>query len=220
MTDRLDFFIPDICRSLYVTFQEQSTYKGIPTYLFTAPDSVLAGRKTNPDNECFCIEDDEDLAEQRCVDGIFDLSGCQNGVPIIVTLPHFLGADKKVTEQIESGLKPDPEKHRPELHIEPQMGLVIHGDSRLQMAIRVTPNDNMNGFDKLKGEMYIPIFWGYKKLGMSDEMAYNLKWRLFYPYNILKYTLLFVFMSTILFAIYGLIRWILYKKMVNQNENL
>lgn len=42
------------------------------------------------------------------------------------------------------------------------MGLVIHGDSRLQMSIRVVPNENMNGFNKLRDELYIPIFWGYK----------------------------------------------------------
>ena len=170
-------------RSLFITFQEKSSYKGIETYLFSAPDSVLAGRHTNPDNECFCIEEDEVLAERRCVDGIFDLAGCQEGIPLIISLPHFLGADPRVTAEIE-GLKPDPQKHRPELHIEPviewiemvyffllqlffslstqTMGLVIHGDSRLQMSIRVVPNENMNGFNKLRDELYIPIFWGYK----------------------------------------------------------
>lgn len=115
----VSFFLPHPSRSLYVTFQEESQYKGIPTYIFSAPDEVLAGKRTNPDNACFCIEEDEDLAEERCtMDGIFDLSGCQNGIPIIVTLPHFLGADKRITDHIE-GLKPDPERHRPELHIEP-----------------------------------------------------------------------------------------------------
>ncbi|KPM06276.1 CD36-like protein 5 [Sarcoptes scabiei] len=194
ISDRLNFFIPDICRSLYVTFQEKSFYKGIPTYLFSAPDGVLAGKYTNPENECFCIEEEEDLAKQRCIDGIFDLSGCQNGVPVIVSLPHFLGADSRITDEI-IGLEPDPTKHRPELHIEPTMGLVIHGDSRLQMSIRVTPNENMIGFNKLRKELYIPIFWGYKKLGMSDETAANLHRRLFTPVKTIKAVLIFFMMD-------------------------
>ncbi|OTF70560.1 CD36-like protein [Euroglyphus maynei] len=211
MNDRLDFFIPDICRSLFITFQEKSSYKGIETYLFSAPNNVLAGRHTNPDNECFCIEEDEELAEKRCVDGIFDLAGCQNGIPLIISLPHFLDADPTVVEQIE-GLKPDPSKHRPELHIEPTMGLVIHGDSRLQMSIRVVPNENMNGFNKLRDELYIPIFWGYKKLGMSDDTARSLKLRLFTPIKIVKFILISLILGGLITSIYGFFRWIIFSK--------
>ena len=102
-----------------MTFQEESQFKGIPTYIFSAPDDLLAGKRTNPDNECFCLEEDEDLAEERCtLDGIFDMGGCQNGIPLIVSLPHFLGADKRLTDDIE-GLKPNATAHRPELHVEP-----------------------------------------------------------------------------------------------------
>lgn len=218
MNDRLDFFIPDICRSLFITFQEKSSYKGIQTYLFSAPNDVLAGRHTNPDNECFCIEEDEELAEKRCVDGIFDLAGCQNGIPLIISLPHFLGADHRVVEQIE-GLKPDPVKHRPELHIEPTMGLVIHGDSRLQMSIRVVPNENMNGFNKLRDELYIPIFWGYKKLGMSDETAQSLKSRLFTPVKIVKFTLISLIVGGLILAIYGFFRWVIFNKKITYFNN-
>lgn len=138
-TDRLYFFVADICRyvclfvmvggclsqlfplsrSLYVTFQEKSQYKGIDTYIFSAPDEALAGSKTNPENACFCTEEDEDMAEKYCtLDGIIDISACQNGIPLIISLPHFLNADKRITSRIE-GLNPDAAKHRPELHVEP-----------------------------------------------------------------------------------------------------
>lgn len=108
-----------VSRSLYVTFQEESQFKGIKTYIFSTPDSLLAGKRTNPDNACFCMEEDEDLAEKRCtLDGIFDASGCQKGIPLIISLPHFMGADKRITDNIE-GLKPNATAHRPELHVEP-----------------------------------------------------------------------------------------------------
>lgn len=106
-------------RSLYLTFQEESRYKGISTYIFSAPDEALAGKRTNPENECFCTEEDEDLAEKYCtLDGIIDISACQNGIPLIISLPHFLNADPRITSQID-GLKPNATKHRPELHVEP-----------------------------------------------------------------------------------------------------
>lgn len=42
------------------------------------------------------------------------------------------------------------------------MGTVIHGDSRLQMSIRVPKNENLRGFDNIQEDLYLPIFWGYK----------------------------------------------------------
>lgn len=55
------------------------------------------------------------------------------------------------------------------LFVLPQiMGTVIHGDSRLQMSIRVPGNENLRGFDKIKEDLYIPIFWGYKVRPSSD----------------------------------------------------
>lgn len=108
-----------------MTYQEEAQYKGIPTLMFSTPDELLAGRRTNPDNGCFCLEEDEDVAEERCtLDGIFDMSGCQNGIPLIVSLPHFLGGDKRITDNI-IGLKPNATAHRPELHVEPVSFLVV-----------------------------------------------------------------------------------------------
>jgi len=104
-----------ILRSIYVSFEEESEYKGIKTYKYSAPNEVLAGIDDNPENECFCMDSDRD----RCrLNGIYDMSSCQSDIPIIVTLPHFLGADPIITDRIE-GLKPDPKIHRPVIHVEP-----------------------------------------------------------------------------------------------------
>ena len=65
------------------------------------------------------MEEEEHLIEERCtLDGVFDASICQEGVPIIISLPHFMNADKRITDRID-GLKPNEELHRPELHVEP-----------------------------------------------------------------------------------------------------
>ncbi|CAG2106717.1 unnamed protein product [Medioppia subpectinata] len=115
----------------------------------------MAGSDTNPDNECFCVNDNTDHCR---LDGVYDMSACQHDIPIIVSLPHFLGGDKRITDRIE-GLKPDPKFHRPVIHVEPTLGAVIHGDSKLQMAIRVPKNDYIIGFETPNNDRYIPLFW-------------------------------------------------------------
>ncbi|XP_054158913.1 lysosome membrane protein 2-like [Oppia nitens] len=186
-TKRLYFYVPDVCRSLYVTFQEEAIHKGIKTYIYSAPDDVMAGKDTNPENECFCMNDNNDY---HCrLDGVYDMSQCQHDIPIIVSLPHFIGGDRRITDRIE-GLKPDPKLHRPVIHVEPTLGAVIHGDSKLQMSIRVPKNDYIRGFENLADDLYVPLFWGYKKLGISDDFASELKSRLFTPIIVVKYIII------------------------------
>jgi len=154
------------------------------------------------------MEETAELAEARCTpDGVFDASICQDDVPIIISLPHFMNADKRITDRIV-GLKPDEQLHRPELHVEPLMGALIFGDSRLQMSIRIPKNENLRGFDKLAHDLYVPILWGYKKLGMSDDMAAELQWRLFLPYRLLSqgwmiivFTGFAVIISTVIYGV-------------------
>lgn len=141
-----------------MTFDKESEFKGIPTWVYSASDDAMAGIDRNPENECFCMDSNRDHCR---VNGIFDLAPCQNGIPIIVSLPHFLGVDESVTSKME-GLAPDPEKHRPVVHVEPTMGTVLHGDGKLQFAIRVAPNSYVHGFENLDSELYIPLLWGYK----------------------------------------------------------
>lgn len=118
----------------------------------------MAGSEDNPENECYCVSEKK---SQCKLNGIFDMSECQNDIPIIVSLPHFVGGDKRITDRIE-GLRPDPKYHRPIIHVEPTLGAVIHGDSKLQMAIKVPKNEYIRGFEYLDDDLYIPLFWGYK----------------------------------------------------------
>ena len=118
-SNSIEYFIQSflllIFRSLFVTFKEEAVHKGIKTYVYSSPDDVMAGMEDNPDNQCFCVNEKED---QCRLNGIFDMSECQNDIPLIVSLPHFLGADKRITDRI-IGLKPDSRIHRPVIHVEP-----------------------------------------------------------------------------------------------------
>ena len=54
-------------------------------------------------NRCYAGEDREEG------DGVFDVTVCQFGAPIVLSWPHFLGADQKYTDAVE-GLNPEKVK--------------------------------------------------------------------------------------------------------------
>lgn len=57
----------------------------------------------------------------QCVLNLVDGSSVKIPLPIIASSPHFLGADPEVQNAID-GLKPDDEKHRSFVEIEPITG--------------------------------------------------------------------------------------------------
>ena len=56
----------------------------------------------------------------ECIDGIISLQGCQ-GVPVIMSTPHFLDGDVALVDAID-GIQPVRELHQTYLHVEPLSG--------------------------------------------------------------------------------------------------
>ena len=66
----------------------------------------------NPYNSCFC-------SEGNCApSGLFNISSCQFGSPLMMSWPHFYQADPALLEQVV-GLNPDRTKHQFQLDILP-----------------------------------------------------------------------------------------------------
>ena len=80
--------------------------KGIPAMRYTLSESLFAGPHKNPAHRCYCTTPGD---YSKC-DGIFDISPCKKGAPIAVSLPHLMGAGRKIQSGV-IGLKPDPKKH-------------------------------------------------------------------------------------------------------------
>ena len=55
-------------------------------FRFIPPQNVFAPPEENPDNECFCLN------EEGCnvPRGLFNMSACQFGSPTMMSWPHFL----------------------------------------------------------------------------------------------------------------------------------
>lgn len=72
----LRIFNAELCRSLFLTFQKEVTFLGIPAYRFTAPKEMLEDPRTNVDNQCYCLEDE---LEDCIRGGALDLGTCRDG---------------------------------------------------------------------------------------------------------------------------------------------
>ena len=80
------------CCYIYFTkyFMNQIIKKGklvvLNDFRFIPPQNVFAPPEENSDNDCFCLN------EEGChvPRGLFNMSACQFGYPIMMSWPHFL----------------------------------------------------------------------------------------------------------------------------------
>jgi hypothetical protein len=138
--ERIYAFYPEICRSIYLTFNEtQSNICGIDLYRYTLPNTIYSN---STENQGFCIN-----GTQCLLSGLFTQIPCQKcesiiycflkwmlhhnyvylvselfvPYPKIASNPHFLDADPIVLNAVE-GLYPNDTLHRSFVDIEPTTG--------------------------------------------------------------------------------------------------
>lgn len=67
-------FVP---RSVYIVYEQDETFEGLPARRFILPKSVLENRTNAPENECFCLDEND---EGKCPDtGALFLGACYEG---------------------------------------------------------------------------------------------------------------------------------------------
>ncbi|XP_072941914.1 sensory neuron membrane protein 2-like [Epargyreus clarus] len=133
---RIYTFQPDICRSMYVDFVDKRSIFNMTAYYYELSNMPLASKSANPDNKCFCKENWSGNHDGCLMMGLLNLLPCQ-GAPAVASLPHFYLASEEILEFFASGVKPDPEKHKSFIYLEPKTGVVIKGAQRLQFNIEL-----------------------------------------------------------------------------------
>nr|CAD7462486.1 unnamed protein product [Timema tahoe] len=113
----LHVFNHDLCRRFPLIFEKNvKTNEGIPALRFHAPRNVFDNPSTNPDNMCYCNE-----PSIPCLPaGVFNVSPCAFGAPIMLSFPHFFLGDP-VLMDVVNGLQPDPSKH--DMYVDMHEGL-------------------------------------------------------------------------------------------------
>ena len=67
-------------------------------------------------------------------EGMFNVSACHGGSPMLLSWPHFYNGDPSLVQNIE-GLNPDKDKHEFQIDILPQLGVGLRAAIRLQINI-------------------------------------------------------------------------------------
>ena len=85
------------------------------SFRFVPPSNVFGTPDQNKDNACFCKNPNGACDTPS---GVFNVSICQFGSPVMLSWPHFFQADPKLINAID-GLKPNRAKHQMSIDIQP-----------------------------------------------------------------------------------------------------
>lgn len=144
----LEFFSPEACRSMKLTYNESRVFEGIPTYRFTAPDTLFANGSVYPPNEGFC----------PCREsGIQNVSTCRFGAPLFLSHPHFYNADPVLSEAV-LGLNPNPKEHSLFLDIHPVTGIPMNCSVKMQLSLYIKSVKGIGQTGKIE-PVVLPLLW-------------------------------------------------------------
>lgn len=120
---------------------------GFDVYRYKLEESAF--NKTSP-YACTCSD--------NCLpDGFIDISNCYYGFPIALSKPHFLDVDP-VQRANFNGFKPDPQKHKSSVVIEPVLGAPVALTMGIQVNIAVRTSAGNPITRPLKNKV-MPILW-------------------------------------------------------------
>jgi len=162
----LYFFNPDLCRSSSLEYLKENDIEGVKTYDFHLSPNIFSNNETlNPLYKGFCPKDD-------CLGtGVQSIRECRDGLPMFISLPHFLNADEKFNKSV-IGLNPDSDKHDYIVSLEPMTGTTIKSNIRIQFNYHLKKNK-----DKLKKvkDVLLPLFWLELEIDVKPEVISKLR---------------------------------------------
>lgn len=128
-TEKVQVFISDIYRSVYLEYIGTVDWYGIKASRYTLQDKDLLNATQNPENAQYFNYD--------APSGMENLTQAA-GVPSWASFPHFLNGDPSLVGSI-IGLDPNPAIHSSYLDIEPNTGLLVRADKKLQLNYQLIP---------------------------------------------------------------------------------
>uniref|UniRef100_A0A6Q2Y4I3 Platelet glycoprotein 4 n=1 Tax=Esox lucius TaxID=8010 RepID=A0A6Q2Y4I3_ESOLU len=172
----------NILRSVSAVYEDSLDLKGIEVYRFKLPPLTLASPLENPDNMCYCTDP---VVTRNCtMAGVLDISSFR-GVPVYISLPHFLHGSPNLVDAIQ-GLRPNDEQHFTFLDVEPTTGFTLRAAKRLQVNMMYGPSDVITVLKKVKDYTIFPLVWLNETASLDDETAEMFKTELFSRIEMLK----------------------------------
>lgn len=133
----ITFFMPDMCRSISLAPENITTRNdSVQAAKWIGDERVFDNGESYSPNTCFCTG-----SESSCPDlksGVLNITDCHFGIPAFMSYPHFYLADQTYIESID-GMSPSKEKHEFSIELEPNEGVPVELNARLQMNILLQP---------------------------------------------------------------------------------
>ncbi|XP_023215408.1 scavenger receptor class B member 1-like [Centruroides sculpturatus] len=165
--EKLDLFIPDICRKISLNYLSDVELEGIEAYRYIMDHTTFDNGKYDPTNRCYCIND--------CLPaGGLDVSMCQKGAPIVMSAPHFLYGDVAYTQSV-MGLKPDPQRHLFHIDLQPQMGVPVNVGAKMQINVIIEKIEGIMQFANITGRTYFPALWFTQSFTINEPLIKKLQ---------------------------------------------
>ena len=163
----------------------------------------------NPDNECYCVEEDG----YKCFkSGVLNMEPCkrETNAPLALSMPHFYGADQSFRDAV-GGLTPDKEKHQFYLDVVPEFGFPLAIRPRFQLNIVIGSGvDTWDKISNMQEEIVMPFLWAQDGFDEpSEEMANAISFGLKAPQKlpVLGAVVFFVLGGLLLFVCLGYFIW-------------
>ncbi|XP_014206677.1 sensory neuron membrane protein 1-like [Copidosoma floridanum] len=158
-------FVEPICRNLQLSWLGSSRYSGVKTFSYTS--SLGVDPESNPHDKCFCHNPDECLKP-----GVFDAYKCAK-LPIIISNPHFYLADPHYLTLVD-GLKAEKDKHMLHVDLEPNSGVPIHANTRVQINMLLTKVEKFKLMKNMP-EALLPLLWIENTLNLPNSLVRVIK---------------------------------------------
>ncbi|XP_035775238.1 scavenger receptor class B member 1-like isoform X1 [Anopheles albimanus] len=143
------------CRTLPIAFEKEGEVDGIKAYWFSIQENAFESSLDDPYTSCYC-------RNNQCLPkGLGDLSPCWYNIPVAVSLPHFYKGDPGLVNAID-GLSPNKEKHDAVIIMQPQLGIPMKANIRVQISL--LSNISFNSELKPFHNTVIPLIWAEMSL--------------------------------------------------------
>ncbi|BES94273.1 Scavenger receptor [Nesidiocoris tenuis] len=161
--DRLGLFSGDLCRTIYLVYNKEASFKGINGLEFIGSYDNIDSGIVDPETSCYATGEPTPL-------GLHNITSCRYGAPFFVSYPHFYLGDPWLTTQV-SGLQPNEDLHRFSLTVEPTLGVPLDVKGRFQVNIMLEPNRHYLLYRDLPGRVYMPLLWFDQRASLTDPLA-------------------------------------------------
>nr|QNL15119.1 sensory neuron membrane protein 3 [Aulacocentrum confusum] len=154
----VDVYSIDMCRTISLYSQGSGSSFGMPTRTFKPSPHVFTA--TVDKDYCYCPETIPGVkASRKCPPaGIFNGSACNFNMPLLGSFPHYFAGDKSLLKNIE-GLNPQAELHESVLELHPRLGVLVGGQTRIQMNVEARRAIGVPYLGNLDDGQILPLIW-------------------------------------------------------------